>query len=67
MKIEIKSFFWPKTPHLREIKVFIDGKEYVSSFMNEDEVWDLAKQLRYLDQELMEIGNRLHDEVIENS
>ena len=64
MKIEIRSHYWPNTPDLREIKVFIDNTEVNSSFMNEDEIWDLAKQLRYLDQDLMVIGNRLHDERI---
>jgi hypothetical protein len=55
MKIEIKSHYWPNTPELREIKLFIDDKEIASSFMNQDEVWDLANQLRHLDQYLMEI------------
>ena len=56
MKIEIRSHFWPATPHLREIKVFIDGKEYISSFMKQDEIFDLAKQFRQLDHVLTEIA-----------
>lgn len=64
MKIEIRSHFWPATPELREIKVLIDGVVMQSTFLDCDKIWDLAKQFRYLDQELMDIGNKLHDEVI---
>jgi len=59
MKIEIRSHYWPNTPHLREIKVFIDNAEVISSFMTKDEILDLAKQFRYLDEDLMVIGNRI--------
>lgn len=61
MKIEIRSHFWPNTPHLREIKILIDGEVVRSSFMNQDEIWELAKQLRSLDQALMKVGNDMED------
>ena len=61
MKIEIRSHFWPNTPHLREIKVLIDGDEIRSSFLTQDQIWDLAKQLRYLDQDLMQYANGMDE------
>jgi hypothetical protein len=33
--------------------------------LNCDEIWALATQFRYLDHQLMDIGNKLYDEVIE--
>lgn len=57
MKIEFRSHYWPNTPHLREIKIFIDGEEVRSSFMNQDEIWELAKKLRYTNEELMDVAN----------
>jgi hypothetical protein len=59
MKIEIRSHFWPKTPDLREIKILIDDEIIRSSFLNQDQIWDLAKQMRYLDYALMDIGNSI--------
>lgn len=61
MKFEIRSHYWPNTPNLREIKIFIDSKEIYSSFMSQDEVWELAKKCRSLDWELTEIANNIDD------
>ncbi len=61
MKLEIRSHYWPKTPDLREIKIFIDGVLIISTFISQDEIWDLARQFRYLDQDLMKIGNEIED------
>ena len=59
LKIELRAHYWPETPHLREIKIFIDGKELVSSFMNQDEIWEFARSLRYVHDELMEVANQI--------
>lgn len=64
MKLEIRSHFWPKTPNVREIKILIDGTVAQSTFLNCDEILDIARQLRDLHDELMNIGNALHDEII---
>lgn len=61
MKIEVKSHYWPATPELREIKIRIDDNTIYSTFLDQDEIWDLAKQFRYLDQQLMQIGNAMDD------
>lgn len=45
MKIEIRSHYWPNTPHLREIKLFIDKVEVQSSFMTKEEILQLSKEL----------------------
>jgi hypothetical protein len=42
--LEIKIYFWPKTPQLREVKFFIDGEEIGSSFMNSEEMGNVGKQ-----------------------
>jgi hypothetical protein len=65
MKIEIRSHFWPATPDLREIKILIDGEIVQSSFMDCNNIWDLARQFRNFDEYLMTIGNRLHDKLVE--
>lgn len=59
MKIEIRSHCWPATPELREIKIFIDETLISSSFLSQNKIWDLAKQLRYLDQDLMNLANSM--------
>ena len=45
MKLEIRSHFWPNTPNLREIKIVVDGKVIISSFMNADEIFEFANSL----------------------
>ena len=67
MKVEIRSHFWPATPDVREIKIVVDGEVMVSSFMNCDQIWDLAKKFRNFDQVLMDLGNKVHDEMIERN
>jgi len=59
MKIELRCHYWPATPHLREVKVVVDGKVLVSEFLNQSEIWGLAKQCRYLDYALMDVGNSI--------
>ncbi len=59
MLIEFKSHYWPATPELREIKIFIDGRLLVSGFLDQDKIWELAKQLRYADQDLMDVANAI--------
>lgn len=59
MKIEIRSHYWPATPELREIKILINGRLIESTFLNQDKIWELAEQLRDLDNYLMKIGNEI--------
>lgn len=59
MKIEITGHYWPNTPELREIKIKINGVIVFSSFMNQDEIWDLGKQLIYIQDDVMKIGNKI--------
>lgn len=59
MKIEVRVHYWPKTPELREIKLRVDGEEIYSTFINQNEMWDLAEQFRYIDLQLMEIANKM--------
>ena len=61
MKIDIRSHYWPNTPHLREIKIFFDGVLIQSFFLNQDEIWDLAKQFRELHDRMIELGNSIED------
>lgn len=61
MNIEIRSHYWPNTPFIREIKVFINSVEIDSTFMTKDEIFQLAKCLRHLDQDLMTIADRIED------
>lgn len=61
MKLEIRSYYWPNTPNLREIKILLDGKVIESSFMNDKEIWDLAKKCRELDDYLMDVGNGMQE------
>ena len=53
MKIEIKSHYWPETPHLREIKIKIDGEVIRSSFMSQDQILDFAKQFSLIEKDLI--------------
>lgn len=61
MKIEFRAHYWPATPHLREIKIFIDGQNIYSTFLNQGQIADLANELRYIDPELMKIANAIKD------
>lgn len=61
MKIEFRSHYWPNTPNLREIKVFIDDKEVVSYFMHQDEIWRLSKSLRLAHDELLDVAKNMED------
>jgi len=62
MKVEISAHFLPGTSYLREIKIFFDEKLISSYLLTQDQIWDLAKQLRYLDQDLMSIANKMDDD-----
>ncbi len=61
MKIEIRAHYWPETPSEREIKIFIDDKLIVSYFMNQNQIWQLAKSLRQTHDGLMEVANKIED------
>lgn len=52
LKIEIRSHYWPATPDLREIKVFIDDEEVRSSFMDQDEFWEFCLQFPEIERKL---------------
>lgn len=57
MKIEIRSHYWPATSELREIKLFIDSQLIQSQFLNQDQIWELARKLREIHDELINIAN----------
>jgi hypothetical protein len=59
MKIEIRSHYWPATPELREIKIFIESRLIESHFLNQDQIWALALQCREIDWQLMDIANSM--------
>lgn len=61
MKLEIRSHYWPATPHLREIKLYLDGELIRNDFLNKNQIWELAKQLRNFDVELQEEANRMDE------
>ena len=64
MNIEMNAHYWPNTPHLREIKLKVDGEVLYSKFLSCDDIWDLARQLRDLHDNLMDVGNAVHNETV---
>ncbi len=61
MKVEIRAHYWPNTPEFREIKLRVDDNTIYSKFLSVEDIWDLAKQFRGLEHQLMDIGNEMHD------
>lgn len=59
MKIELRSYYWPKTPELREIKLIVDNKEVQSNFMDSINLSKLIKELEFSVKYLKEIEIRL--------
>lgn len=59
MEFKIRSHFWPRTPNLREIKFLIDNEIFTSFFMNQDEIWKLAQELRECHDQLMKIADQI--------
>lgn len=45
MKLEIRSHYWPATPHLREIKIVVDDKVLISKFLKEGEILKLKREI----------------------
>lgn len=55
MKIEIRAHFWPATPKLREIKLFIDGRLIESTFLNDEQLSEFEINLRHLSEQINDI------------
>lgn len=55
MNIEIKCHFWPKTPHLREVKLLVDEKLIISSFLTKKEINNLSEQIIDIYKDLINI------------
>lgn len=62
MKIEFRAHYWPNTPNLREIKIVVDDKVICSSFMNADEIHEMAINLSTEADNLFKV-----EETMENS
>lgn len=55
MNLEIKSHYWPKTPQLREIRLYINGNLIESSFMSIYQLQDLIETLKISQTRLLQI------------
>ncbi len=45
MKIEFRIHYWPNTPNLREVKLFVDNEIICSYFLNANQLHQLALDL----------------------
>lgn len=52
MKIQVN--YWPQTPHLREIKIYVNGNLELSSFNDANEIQEIIDILQNAFKELKE-------------
>jgi hypothetical protein len=62
MKFEMLYNFWTNNYKSVEISFKINGRLFYNAFLTQDEVFSLGQQFVELQQELMEIGNRMVEE-----
>lgn len=54
---EIRVHYWPETPELREIKIFVLGKVEFSMFLNKEEMNHFSKVLMKASSNVIENEN----------
>ncbi len=61
--MKIKANYWPSTPHLRELKIYVHDKLELSSFCNLEEI---SRIIDALSQAKKEIQDRARYKEINN-
>jgi hypothetical protein len=62
MKIELRIHLWPATPHLREVKIIIDGEVVRSAFLGKEGMFELSEKLSEWRGELFCTASQMEDE-----